>query len=432
MKIKRILSLVLTIALMAVVFVGCGKDDSGKNGDAGNSAGENGGSTAAVDIEKGAKLKVWGPAKSVDLLKKQVEAFKNENKDKNISVEVVAQEENDAATNALNDLDAAADVFGFASDQLTKLEQAMALTPVYPQYEEDVKAKHTAAAVDAATGEIEGTEVVYAFPETDNGYYLVYDKSVVSDEDAKSLEGVFEACKKAGRKFIMDAGNGYYSCMFTFTGGLKLDGLEGEAQDIQKFNDYNEDDVVASMKAFADLFAKYKDIFVSDTVDKISAGFNLDERTCAAGIDGTWNAALDKDVLGDDYGVAKLPTINVNGEDKDIIGMIGYKYIGVNSHSKYPNAAMALANYLSGADCQKQRFEELGWTPTHQDVEVSSSAGTQVMLEEAKTFVVQANIIQAFWDPMANLGSNLFKEGAKTDTASLKTLLTKTLANING
>ncbi|MDY4813153.1 MAG: extracellular solute-binding protein, partial [Ruminococcus sp.] len=313
MKIKRILSLVLAIALMAVVFVGCDKGTDKEGSE----------NTATVEVEENAKLKVWGPAASLDLLKKQVKAFEDKYKDKNVQIEVVAQEENDAATNLLNDATAAADVFAFASDQITRLTQAKALLPVYGQYEEDIKSNHTEAAVETVKGDSDGTEVLYAFPETDNGYYLVYDKSVVSDEDAKSFEGVLAACKKAGRQFIMDAGNGYYSCMFTFTGGMKLDGLEGEAQDTQKFNNYNEDEVVASMKAFSELFKKYKGTFSAASVDKISSGFLLKDRTCAAGIDGTWNAALDAEALGDDYGVAKLPTINIGGEDKDIIGMIG-------------------------------------------------------------------------------------------------------------
>ena len=422
MKIKRILSLVLAIALMAVVFVGCDKGTDKEGSE----------NTATVEVEKNAKLKVWGPAASLDLLKRQAKAFEDEHKDKNVKIEVVAQEENDAATNLLNDATAAADVFAFASDQITRLTLAKALLPVYKQYEEDIKANHTEAAVETVKSDYEGTEVLYAFPETDNGYYLVYDKSVVSDEDAKSLEGVLAACKKAGRQFIMNAGDGYYSCMFTFTGGLKIDGLEGEAQDTQKFNNYNEDDVVASMKAFADLFKKYKGTFSDASVDKISAGFLLKDRTCAAGIDGTWNAALDAEALGDDYGAVKLPTININGEDKDIIGMIGYKYIGVNAQTKYKNASMAFASYITDSECQKQRFDELGWTPTHKDVKVTESASTQAMLEEAKTFVVQANILQAFWDPMGNLGKQLYKDGNKTDEASLKTLLEKTVANING
>lgn len=422
MKLKRILSLVLAIALVAVVFVGC--TESKDEGTSGN--------TAATEIEEGAKLKVWGPAASLDLLKKQAKAFEDANSDKKVKVEVVAQEENEAGTSLLNDPSAGADVFAFASDQLSKLTMAKALLPVYKDYESKIKDNHTEAAVETVKGDYEGTDVYYAFPETDNGYYLVYDKSVVSEEDAKSLEGVLAACKKAGRQFIMNAGDGYYACMFAFTGGLKLDGLEGEAQDTQKFNDYNEDEVVASIQAFANLFQKYKGTFKSDSVDKISAGFMLKNRTCAAGIDGTWNAAVDKEALGDDYGVVKLPTININGEAKDIIGMIGYKYIGVNAVTKYPNAAMALADYLTDQDCQKQRFDELGWTPTHKSVEVGESAATTAMLEEAKTFVVQANILQAFWDPFKNLGNQITKDGAKTDTASIKDLFEKTLANING
>ncbi len=423
MKIKRILSLVLAIALTAVVFVGCNTDSSSEKTDGGEG-------TAAVEVEKDASLKVWGPSASVDLIKKQVKAFQDMYPDKNIKIEVVAQEENDAATNLLNDPTAAADVFAFASDQLSKLTLAKALLPVYPTYEEDIKANHTEAAVETVKGDFEGKEVLYAFPETDNGYYLVYDKSVVSDEDAKSWEGVLAACKKAGKKFVMDAGNGYYSCMFAFTGGLKLDGLAGEAQDEQKFNDFNEDDVVASMQAFGQLFADYKNTFSFASVDKVSAGFK--DGTCAAGVDGTWNAAVDQESLGDNYGVVKLPTININGKATDTIGMIGYKYIGVNGQTKYPNAAMEFANFLTGQDCQQERFDELGWTPTHKAVKAEASEGTAAMLEEAKTFVVQADIVAAFWTPFENLGNQLKKDGAKLDEKSLKELLDKTLANVNG
>ena len=81
-----------------------------------------------------------------------------------------------------------------------------------------------------------------AYPETgDNSYILVYDKTVVSAEQAKTLEGTLEACKAANKKFIMDAGNGYYSCMFMFTGGLKINGLSPEG--VQQFTDYDEDTV---------------------------------------------------------------------------------------------------------------------------------------------------------------------------------------------
>ena len=76
MKIKRILSLVLAIALMAVVFVGCDKGTDTEGSD----------NTATVEVEKNAKLKVWGPAASLDLLKRQAKAFEDEHKDKNVKI----------------------------------------------------------------------------------------------------------------------------------------------------------------------------------------------------------------------------------------------------------------------------------------------------------------------------------------------------------
>lgn len=423
MKIKRILSLVLAAAMMAVVFVGCGKSE--------DKTSSTSGAAKTVEVEKNAKLKLWGPAASLSILKEQAKAFEKKYADKNVKIEVVAQEESDAGTQVLNDSEAAADVFAFPSDQITKLTQAKALLPVYDNYVDDISKNHTAAAVDTVKGDLNGKEVLYAFPETDNGYYLVYDKSVISDEDAKSWEGVLAACKKAGRQFIMDAGNGYYSCMFPFTGGLKLDGLEGDAQDTQKFNKYDEDEVAQTMSAFSELFHKYKDTFVSATVDKVSAGFSTAKRTCGAGIDGTWNAAVNKEALGKDFGVTVLPTINVNGKDKKTVAMIGYKYIGVKSVTKFPNASEELANYLVSAECQKTRLDKLGWTPTNKGVEVEGNDAINTMLEEAKTFVVQANIIQAFWDPMANLGNKVYKADEKSDVATMKTLLKDTLTNIN-
>ena len=199
MKIKRILSLVLAAAMMAVVFVGCTKseDTSSKTSSA----------AKTVDIEKNAKLKLWGSAASLSILKEQAKAFEKKYADKNVKIEVVAQEENDSGTQVLSDSEAAADVFSFPSDQLSKLTQAKALLPVYDNYVDDIKKNHTEAAVETVKGDLNGKEVLYAFPQTDNGYYLVYDKSVVSDEDAKSWEGVLAACKKAGRQFIMNAGD---------------------------------------------------------------------------------------------------------------------------------------------------------------------------------------------------------------------------------
>ena len=51
--------------------------------------------------------------------------------------------------------------------------------------------------------------------------------------------------------------------------------------------------------------------------------------------------------------------IKVNGEDKQIISMHGYKLMGVNKSSKFPESAQLLANYLTDEECQKQRAQRV-------------------------------------------------------------------------
>ena len=416
---KRIFALILAVLMMATVFVGCDKTEEG------------GAAATALEPEAGATLKVWAPDAALDVFKAQCDKFIAQYPDAGLKIEVVAQGEGDAATNLLNDPEAAADVFSFACDQLNRLNDANVIMPVNTTLAEDVTARNSAESIQAATL----NDTLLAYPETgDNGYYLVYDKRLVSDEDAQTLEGVFEACRKAGKKFIVDAGNGFYSCMFPFTGGLKIEGLEGEDNDVQKFNDYDEAEVVATLEAFAKLFHEYDDIFFATSPDKVSAGLAEDPSTVAAGVDGSWNAATVAKILGDNYGAAKLPTINVNGENKQIVSMHGYKLIGVNAMSKAPNAAQLLADYLSGEECQYERAEKLSWGPSNTNAAatdtVTSNPAISAILEQSAYSVAQVNIAPTFWDPMANLGNNLYKEGVAYDADTLTTLLNKTISNV--
>ena len=156
--------------MAATALVGCGGSGDSSTASKTESNG-NGASATSSDFgdEDNITLKVWAP------FEKECEAFKALYPDKKIDITVVAQTEKDAATNLLNDASAAADVFGFASDQLNKLQTAGVIAQA--AYADDISKRDTAESVSAAT--LDGK--IYAYPETgDNGYYLVYDKSVVS------------------------------------------------------------------------------------------------------------------------------------------------------------------------------------------------------------------------------------------------------------
>lgn len=311
---KKILAILLAGMMTATAFAGCGGGETSSSSNADSSASDSsatGVDGSKVDVsyfgdEDNIKLKVWTPDATVSLVKKQIEDFKALYPEKTFDIEVVAQGENDAATQILNDASVAADVFSFPSDQLNKLVDAGVISPVAKGFLDSVTAANSEDTINA--GKINDT--LYAYPETnDNGYYLVYDNTVVTEKDAKTLEGVLAACKKAGKKFIMDAGNGFYACTFAYTAGVKTDGFEDDGM-TQKFTEYDEDAAVETLQAFARLIKEYKGTFQSLDVSNISSGFS--SGTCGAGVDGAWDTASNQKALGDKFGAAKLPTIKVD------------------------------------------------------------------------------------------------------------------------
>jgi arabinogalactan oligomer/maltooligosaccharide transport system substrate-binding protein len=433
---KKLIALLLAVLMLASVLVACGESSDKKTDatEAGKSdatqAADNGddGDEDPFNGEDNISLVVWAPSAAVPLTKTMCDEFKAQYPDKTISIDVKPVEEGDAKAQILNDPQAAADVFSFAVDQLTELNRAKALSsPIDYGFDADIEARDSEASVKAAT--LNGD--LLAYPETgENGYYLVYDKEVVTDEDAKTFEGVLAACRKAGRKFNMDAGNGFYACMFLFTGGVKLTGIENESQ---QFNDYDEEKVLDTLEAFNALFAEYSDVFQSDNVDKTSAGLAISPKTIAAGIDGSWNATKVAGYLGDNYGAVKLPTINIKGTDTQIISMNGYKLIGVNNYTKFPEASHLLACYLTSEACQMKRAEELAWSPSNKNVAasdvVAKNLGTVACLDQANYSEPQVNIANTFWSPTGALGSYIATQG-KLTRDQIKTEFDKAIANI--
>ena len=372
--------------------------------------------------EDNIKLTVWVSDSAVASTKTLCEQFKEENPQKTIDIDIQVMSEGEASATLLNDPYAGADVFSFAGDQLRKLCDANAISRA--AFPDEITAHNTEASVTAATID----DTIYAYPMTgDNGYYLVYDKSIVTDKDAETMEGILEACRKAGKKMIIDSSNGFYSCMFPFTGGLKL---EGTVDYVQQFNDYDADEVTDSLCAFAKLYSEYSDVLETKEVVAIGNGFR--DGTVAAGIDGNWNASANMNALGDNFGAVKLPTINVNGENRQIVSLSGYKLMGVNANSKYPNAAQLLADYLTNENAQSMRVKELSWGPTNKMVmttdEVLNSPALMAVMAQSEYSVSMADIADTFWTPMGSLGK--YVANGNTDRDAMKKELEKTLANI--
>ena len=363
------------------------------------------------------KLKVWGSQEDQVMLGEMVEAFKAANTDKTYDVTFGVVGEPDAKTRYLEDPAAAADVFAFANDQVKDLVKAGALYEV-TRNKDAIVAANAPGAIESATV----TDVIYAYPMTaDNGYFLYYDKSVINDEQVKTLDGILEAAKTANKKFFMDVSNGWYiASFFLAKGSLGIN--EAGVQT----SDFNNEDGIAAGEAIKALTAHVAFLTGDDAI--LTGGIG---DTIAAGVSGTWNAAAIQEKLGDNYAATKLPTFTANGEQVQMSSFAGYKLVGVNSLTENPVEAMALAEWLTNEENQLKRFEMRAMGPSS-----ISAAGNEAVLANAAlaALALQANfatsqndVLGTYWGPAEAFGTTM---EAKDYNKDVRTLLDEMVASI--
>ncbi|MBQ3691969.1 MAG: extracellular solute-binding protein, partial [Clostridia bacterium] len=124
----------------------------------------------------------------------------------------------------------------------------------------------------------------------------------------------------------------------------------------------------------------------------------------------------------------------VDGEDRQIINMFGYKLIGINAFTKYPATANELAKYLASEECQQQRAEELNWGPSNISVAesdlIKNDEAISAILAQSEYSVPQVRISATFWAPLKTFGNKIVDFDTPMTEASCKELLHTTISNI--
>ena len=364
-------------------------------------------------------LKVWGSQEDQELLGVLVENFKAANPDTTWDISLGVVGEPDAKARYLEDPAAAADVFAFSNDQLLDLVNADALYEVTRNLDAIVAA-NSAGSIESAT--LDG--VLYGYPMTaDNGYFLYYDKSVLSEEDVQTLDGILAKANEAGKKVFMDVSNGWYIASFFLGAGCTL-GLDENGKQTCDFN--NEAGVAAgeAIRAFT-----ADPAFLTGDDSVLTGGMG---DTICAGVSGTWNAAAIQEKLGENYAACKLPTFTLNGEQVQMSSFIGTKLIGVNTQTAHPVEAMMLAEFLTNEEAQQLRFEMREIGPSNSNVaaseEVQANIALAALAEQSQYGVSQKYVLGNFWTPSEAFG--LAMENQSTD--DMQSLLDSMVAQITG
>ena len=357
------------------------------------------------------EIKVWVADATVDFTLQQIENFKAEYPEyAGITVTVEPVGEGDAASNMITDVEGGADIFGFAQDQLARLVAAGALIDVAPENAEVVKAENDAGSVSAVTL----GDTMYAYPMTsDNGYFLYYDKSVVTDPS--SMEAILADCEKAGKNVYMEINSGWYQTAFFFGVGCTLTYDVDDNGAIVAMNcDYASENGVKALKAMIEM-AK-SPAFVN--LSSASKATNL-----GALISGTWDASAVQEILKDNYAACKLPTI----DGFQMGGFGGFKMLGVKPQVDEAKLAAcdALAAYLASGKVQTARFEAVGWGPSNIEAQKSDAVQADVALsalaDQLQYCIGQGQYPGEYWSLATALGDDVLAD--KYDNATDEELL---------
>lgn len=427
---KRLVSVLLTVACGATLLAGCGEEatqetttDTAEQTEAADTTADQTETTEEEAVDPaaydGKEVKVWVAENVVDFTNQQIENFKKEYPQyAGVTFTVEPVGEGDAAGNMITDVTSGADVYGFAQDQLTRLVTANALEEVNPDFLADVESANSAGVVEA--GKVGGT--LYAYPMTaDNGYFLYYDKSVVTDPS--TLEGIVEQCEAAGKNFYMDL-TGWYQVAFFFGTGCQLTYDTDDAGNFTKCNvDYASDKGLVALKEMVELASS------SSFQAGSSAG---DAVNYAAIIDGTWDAATVKEVLGDNYACAKLPTFTgSDGKEYQMSGFNGCKLLGVKPQEDEDKLQICddLAYYLTSEKVQLARFEAVQWGPANLNAQASDAVQANEALaalsEQFAYTIPQGNYPGDYWTRSESLAGDVkgdFQKASDEDlTKALET-----------
>lgn len=387
MKMSRILALILAVTMLSIALTACRRPNNDE--------------ISTEGLEGTYNITMWVSEKEgiATQFKEQIDAFEAKNPGIIVNAQIEGVAEGESGSKVIADVATAPDIYCFAQDQLARLVQAAALAAPPAAIAESIKSENDEDAVSAAS--VAGT--VYAYPMTsDNGYFMYYDKSIISDEDAESLEKIIAACEKNKVKFRYALENAWYTASFFFATGCHSTWSIGADGTFSAVDDtFNSDEGLIAMKGMQKLvkspcYDSNADIFTDAGVV----------------ISGTWTSSDAMAHFGDDLGITDLPSFEVDGKSYHLGSFKGNKLMGVKPQSDPKRTAVLslLAEYLTGEECQKQRFESFEWGPSNKVLQKSNAVRDNPMLaalaKQSEYAQLQGQIHGAWWDIARILGAD--------------------------
>ena len=240
---------------------------------------------------------------------------------------------------------------------------------------------------------------LYAYPiALGADYFMYYDKSIFAGVDMNSFEDIIARCNQTNTKFAFECKNIYYGASVFFGAGCDSKWvLNNKGEFSYVFDTFSSDlGYVAAKEVY--------DFMHSDCY--LNASFP--DQDASVLISGTWSASQMKQILGDNFGVCKLPSyVGLDNKTYQMKSFISARSVLVSPQEDLLKEAFLhdIAAYLVSEEVQGELYEEFGWLPSNTNAAASDAIKNDLVAMAAISqaeFAIPQDIIIGYWWDIAN------------------------------
>jgi arabinogalactan oligomer/maltooligosaccharide transport system substrate-binding protein len=259
---------------------------------------------------------------------------------------------------------------------------------------------------------------------------MYYDKSVFSGVDMNSMEAIIAKCEETKTLFSFDiGGNGWYIASFFFATGCQSNWTMDESGKFTSVDDtYNSEAGLVALKGMQKLLH-------SSAWNGSANGGDFANKSSVV-VSGTWDAPVVQEILGENFAATKLPSFTVDGKTYQLGSFSGNKLMGVKPQEDAERLATfhKVAQYLTGEECQTERFAKHGWGPSNKVAQSSEAVKNDIALSalaaQSAFATPQGNIHGSWWD-ISKVLPTAAQEAKLNDVAALQAGLNTYTEQIN-
>ena len=405
---KKLLAFLLAV-LMVLSLVACGGGSSStENGNEGGS--EPASDPKAKDPDDDGIIRVWVGEESAEFYQKICDQYVADHPDFGYQIVVKGMDTGSVAGTISQDPQAAADIFTVAHDNIGKLASTMCAKPFTDQALIDqVLAENPDSFKKVIYSTYDGESYLYGVPYISQALFLYYNKSLVTEEQAQSFEGLREAAAAANCKAITVTGDDGFNMSFALLATRASDhnttvkifeGAEAVSGGSKGESNCQGHDTIAIIRRLQD-YAADPNGFKWASSDGWEADFR--NKGVVSVIGGAWHYNSAKASVGEEnLGIALIPTFTLTeAACKDLSGVsAGDVYrggtfadckcfmINLNSVPSKYEEEQELVMYLSSKEVQNASYLEVKNVPAY----VGASEYIRQCYEEGKVSESEFNL----------------------------------------